>query len=123
MNPSHQTVLYYGVADECAATICSRLRSNSFRVIHALDPQQLFDATQTADIDIYVINGATSDEENLALCRAVRKLDAQRPMLMCCDDIGTDSVRNILTSGVQWYLPRPLNLYHLIGGIVRLLCH
>ena len=96
------------------------LRDKGWHVVSVENAASAFKQAATGGFDLYLIdNWIEGDTEN-ALCRGLRTLDPDTPILFYSGAVFPSDVTSALASGAQGYLEKPCTPDALVEEILKL---
>jgi two-component system, NtrC family, response regulator HydG len=75
----------------------------------------------SGNFDLYIIDGRLPDGSGLDLCKRIRKLYAQTPILLTSGDRYLYQDEHVRQAEVQAYFVKPVNLEEVVRAIQNLL--
>jgi two-component system, OmpR family, response regulator len=72
-------------------------------------------------VDLYLLGDGCEDGDTLELCRKIRALDSNTPIIFCSADASQADRRQGMSAGAQAYLAKPCELEELRRTIRRLI--
>jgi DNA-binding response OmpR family regulator len=96
------------------------LQGEGWEVVSEEDASAAIDLARAGGFDLYLIdNWIEGDTEN-RLCRGLRALDSQTPILFYSGAVFPADVESALASGAQGYLAKPCTPQALVAEILKL---
>jgi DNA-binding response OmpR family regulator len=71
--------------------------------------------------DLYILDGRFTDGTGLDLCRSIRALDTDTPIIFYSSDAYASDIKAGLEAGAQYYLTKPAGIYEIEQTVERCL--
>jgi DNA-binding response OmpR family regulator len=108
------------VGEDRDAAFLLRQVCAGYRVVRAHNAYEAVCAAHREQFDLFFLDGPLNDWSAAALCRVIRKFDEQTPVVISAN--ASDSERaDLLESGAQALLPRPLEPARLVECLGKIL--
>lgn len=119
--PARKTVILVAESDPQALRLLTRcLDSEGYEVNSIKDARQLFEALETKEPDLVLLDTIWSESDDFELCRHVRDRSLVPIIVMSAQGQGYDKAR-ALDSGADDYLSKPFSIVELLAQVRALL--
>jgi len=108
--------------DTCAA-VSILLGLSGYEVMAAHTAGDAVRLAQSERFDLYLLDERLPDRTGAELCRQIRALDPEAPILFCSGSVEEADRQAALSAGAQAYLIKPDSIDLLEPTIARLLSH
>src|SRR5215472_2359906 len=78
--------------------------------------QALYLATKTA-FDLYILDNWILDQSGIELCRKIRALDANAPIIFCSAAAYEEDRREAMEAGANAYFVKPMDVFNLQDSV------
>ncbi|HLV97937.1 MAG TPA: response regulator transcription factor [Ktedonobacterales bacterium] len=115
--PAHKTVILVAEKDPQALRLLVRtLHTEGYEVSPVKDEQQLFEALETKEPDLILLDTISSESHDFELCRYVRNFSLVPIIAMSAQKQDHTKAR-ALDSGADDYLPKPVSVVELLAQV------
>ena len=97
------------------------LNSNGFDVVCTAEAAAALDAARNQAFDLYLLDNWMPDKSGIDLCRQIREIDLQTPILFYSGAAFETDKAQAIESGAQGYLIKPASPDGLVAEVRRLL--
>jgi two-component system OmpR family response regulator len=97
------------------------LRQEGYEVKWASSVAGSLELAAAESFDLYILNDQYFDGDGIELCRRLRALDPDTPLLLLSEDASTFDRRRALDAGAQSYIHIPEGLANIVQTIGALL--
>lgn len=119
--PARKTVILVAENDPQALRLLTRsLHAEGYEVSPVQDEQQLFEALETKEPDIVLLDAIASESDDFELCQHVRDISLVPIIVMSAYKQGHDKAR-ALDSGADDYLTKPVSVIELLAQVRAIL--
>jgi two-component system OmpR family response regulator len=98
------------------------LRQEGYEVRWAASIAESLKLAAAESFDLYILNTQYFDGDGIELCRRLRALNPETPLLLLSENISTYDRRRALEAGAQNYLPLPdalANIAQTVSAIFK----
>jgi len=92
-----------------------------YRVMAADNCGECLQLARTEQVDLYLLGDGCEDGDTFELCRKIRALDSDTPIIICSTDASQADRRQGMSAGAQAYLAKPCEVEELRRTISRLI--
>ena len=92
-----------------------------YRVTVADTCGECLQLARTEQVDLYLLGDGCEDGDTFELCRNIRALDSNTPIIFCSADASPADRQRGMSAGAQAYLAKPCELEELRRTIRRLI--
>ena len=115
-------VLYVEDHDDMRILMTTLLERAGFRVTQAACGQDCPKLVEGGErFDLYLLNHTFPDASGVAVCEALRRLDAETPILFYSGRALPEEREAAMRAGAQGYLVKPDDLFNVAGHVASLI--
>ena len=112
-------VLYVEDHDDTRVVISMMLRNAGFEVTEAACGREALGLARAGGFDLYLLDYTFPDASGVTICRAIRELDKETPILFYSGRAMEEEVRAATEAGAQAYLVKPHDVGRIAEHVAR----
>lgn len=117
----HPRILFIEDDADTRELVSFVLRRENFEVVVAIDSEEAMHVVEAMSFELYLIDNWLPGESGVDLCKRLRALDRNTPILFYSGAAYEQDKRAAFAAGAQGYLTKPLEIGQLVQEVSHLI--